>query len=156
MENERGRTPAGRDRLRHWRFALTGCSVLIVFALIVIGVMLFSFYRSPYYRGLILCRTRIKAVGAALQRYSTRNDVYPDHLSDLVPDYLDKTDLHCPADTSPPDTTSYAYVKPAADAPASTVVLECRNHKLRRGMAPAMVRYLKSGEVVLVGPDKAL
>jgi hypothetical protein len=152
LENKRQEESGRRYGPRYWRFWLVGCSVVIVFVLIALAVLLLSFYRTPYYRGLVECKTCIKRVGAALQRYQIKNDAYPDRLTDLVPDYIPRAALHCPADPSPRATISYKYTKQDINAPAEAILLECNHHKLRRTMPPAVIYYLKSGDVILVSP----
>jgi len=135
---------------RHWRPALISCSVFTVFILLILTLVLASFYRSPYYRELAQCRIQIQAVGDALGRYAIKNDAYPEKLTDLVPDYISKERLHCPNDNSSPDTVSFEYTRLSLDAPDKAILLRCHHHKIKKSKFPGVVlHYSKDGTVGL-------
>jgi hypothetical protein len=128
---------------------MIGCMTLIVFLVLVFaGFMVFA-YKNPYYRGMAECMIKMKDVGAALDRYEVSNDVYPDRLQQLVPDYLPQEALHCPADKSSVKSASYIYHKVAVKAPDGAILLECRMHKPRRAEFPSIIYYHKGGSITM-------
>lgn len=140
---------------KQWRPAIVGCLVVIVLLLAGMMLVLFSFYRSPYYRGLAQCRVQIKQVGDALNRYAIKNDRYPVSLSDLVPSYLPAKALHCPSDDSSSENVSYDYARVRIEAPDSVILLTCEHHVLKSRFPGTILHYLKSGEVIVSPPPKS-
>jgi hypothetical protein len=144
-------TSKNRDR---WRPAVIGCSVFVVFIILMLGVMLVSFYRSPYYRGLMGCRSNLKQAGDALGRYYIKNDKYPDRLAELAPEYVSASAFHCPKDSSYSQTISYSYEKVGANAPDDAVMLTCYHHKIHSVFPGVILRYLKGGEITIAPVPK--
>lgn len=144
---------SARGRPSYGRFGLIGCAVAAAFVLIIFSLVLISFYRSPYYRNLAACRMQIERVGAALQRYATKNDTYPASLKDLVPDYIPAKALHCPADEPPSGAVSYIYTKQKIAAADKSILLTCDRHGLAALKTRATLKYLKNGQVVLVNRE---
>ena len=88
----------------------------------------------------------------ALERYRTRYGQYPAKLADLYPTFLeDRSVLHCPADTRAKDVVSYDYYPPAANAPGSTVIVECKRHIILEGQPPLALQLTKDGQVLSQG-----
>lgn len=130
----------------------TGVSCLTLVVLIVIIALWFKaeFASLPSFQQLRVCTENMQEIGGALNRYSIRNQKYPEKLTDLYPDFLEnKSILHCPADPSAQSTVSYEYTPPAAmDAPDSFIVLTCRRHILMKNVPViTIVRLTKGGEI---------
>ena len=51
-------------------------------------------------KGIEKCRENLRQIKLALEKYRAEEDDYPKWLSELVPKYLDKKVLLCPADTT--------------------------------------------------------
>ena len=141
---------------RPWRFALTGCMVLIVFLVVAFAGFLMFAYKSPFYHGIAVCSIQMRNVGAGLDRYATKNDVYPAELDEITPDYIKKSELHCPADKSDRDDVSYVYHRITSDASDDAVVLECKHHKSRRLPGPTVLIYHKNGKVTVAMPKQGV
>ncbi len=79
------------------------------------------------------CRRNLTELGPALTRYHNRNGEYPEKLEQLYPDYLNSQDiLWCPTDKERSGPAGYTYKRPKADAPGSTIALQCHRHKPTR------------------------
>lgn len=68
---------------------------------------------------------RMVDIRGALVRYQLKKGVYPQALTDLVPDFLpDKSELHSPLDpVTDPTHQSFVYTRPAPNAPGSAKIL---------------------------------
>lgn len=130
-----------------WRIGLVGCVVILIFVLIALSAIIFFVGRTPYYRDLVECHSRIQRIGDAVGRYATKNDDYPKSLKDLVPDYIPAAALKCPADKSA-GAVSYIYRIPKPNDPSDFHILECRHHQLRKDIQPGGWAYQKNGQVV--------
>lgn len=130
------------------KFSLTGCSILIAIIIIGLVIALGAISRDQDFKDFTACATRIQSVGAALDRYYTKNDKYPDKLTDLVPDYIKSSELYCPNDK----TKEFTYKKPDVDAPGKTVVLSSSDHKILKGSPLYTIVYLKDGTVTVANP----
>jgi len=94
------------------------------------------------------CKANLEEIGGALERYSRRNGQYPATLDQLYPNFMEKqTTLHCPADPRPGEV-SYDYYPPAMNAPANTLVVECRRHVAFEDQAPWKLQLRKNGEII--------
>jgi hypothetical protein len=114
------------------------CGVLVcLFGVLVVTFMIAA--RRPlgpviakWQNVLFECPSQLQGdtgLQGALQRYRFREGEYPARLLDLYPTYVShRQAFHCPADPSGPETVSYEYRRPAADAPPSTVILVCDHH----------------------------
>lgn len=93
------------------------------------------------------CMPHLGEVSGALSRYKQKKGAYPEKLVDLYPTFLeDKTNLHCPADTSPIDNVSYTYKKPDMKTQSSDIVVSCNRHKILN--TTAVLAVLKNGNIV--------
>ena len=167
MEEDRGSppefVPQTRQKSGCFRAGAITCAILALgfVLLVVVGIVMLA--RNPNTKNLVsnaqvmaTCQQRLTMIGQALKRYEIRHDQYPDHLTDLCPDFLpNKTILTCPADTRDAKTAaadSYTYVKPAPGAPDDTPVVMCNRHVLIPRMPPATLVLRKDGKVVASPP----
>jgi hypothetical protein len=136
---------------------MPGCfkTVGITFAVLTIVLILVMFWvshmvmRVPNLRNYAICIEQSQEIAAALNRFATKNDQYPEKLEELYPRFIEKKSvLHCPLDKSAPDAVSYEYHRPAMDAPDDTVVLICRRHVLFKGQPAVIVATRKDGTPV--------
>ena len=96
------------------------------------------------------CKANLEEIGGALDRYSRRNRQYPASLDLLYPNFLEnQASLHCPSDLKP--GVSYDYYPPAMNAPAKTLVAECRRHPTFENQPPWKLKLYKDGKVVTEG-----
>ena len=167
MEDDRGAlpelVPQARQASGCFRTGAIACLVAalaFVLLVVILGVLLM---RNPRAKSLVgraqvmaTCQQQLTMIGQALKRYEIRHDQYPDHLTDLCPDFLpNKTILKCPSDTRNAQTAaadSYTYVKPAPGAPDDTPVVMCNRHVLIPKMPPATLVLRKDGKVVASPP----
>lgn len=102
---------------------------------------------------ITICEMNLREIGGALDRYSRRNGKYPDNLADLYPNFMEKRAfIHCPSDSRSKDIVSYDYTPPSMDAPASTVVIECKRHIIMKNQPPWTVSLYKDGKVIKKAP----
>jgi len=91
-------------------------------------------------------------IADALERYAKRNGKYPASLEELHPNFLaNKAILHCPADPHPNNTVSYEYYPPAIHAPGTTIVVQCRRHRVFEDQPPLVLSLYKNGQVAKQG-----
>ena len=103
---------------------------------------------------LAKCKSNIEQVGDALGRYAIKNDKYPDDIMSLVPDYIPKSVLRCPADKSKLQKTSYTYIKLNTNAPDDAILLTCEFHKLKSKFPGVILYYRKNGDVTVTPAPK--
>lgn len=92
----------------------------------------------------------MQRVGDALGRYAILNKKYPDQLSELVPEYVPASALHCPKEDSSADQEEFIYSKQSVDARDDAILLICERHRLNSKMPGVVLRYLKKGVVIPV------
>jgi len=143
-----------RRELSVWKLGAMGCGVVVILVIVWMGWLAYRISGTVLYRNLRTCRTQMESIGRAMDRYAASNHAYPESLRELVPDYLVTSKVfHCPADSDPLRLFSYTYRQPDADAPGSTVVLVCRNHRLPNGrIIPLQLR--KDGRFTAISPRR--
>ena len=122
-------------------------------------------------KGLERCRENLKQIKLALEKYRIANaDTYPQWLSELSPEYLDKKVLLCPADTTggkpgvltdgaadPTLPCSYVYeMRPSKKEDQEilrmqegdmTPIVRCEHHRLNLSVA---------GKIYRNGPERTI
>ena len=137
-ENNSVLTTSARDRRSCLKVIGISCLVVaVVFAAFVALVAVVA-GRNPAFRHFYasskavgICQLQMEEIGAALNRYVTKNGDYPPKLEDLYPKFLEKKGLlHCPADRRSKEIVSYLYFRPKVSDPGSKVILKCTHHQL--------------------------
>ncbi len=127
------------SRRNRTAIACVGCVSAVVLGMLA-AILMFAVSTKngtlpePLRQGEIArCSDQMQRLTDALHRYRNKNDVYPQQLQDLWPDFLtDQSILWCPADDARKGPTSYHYIRPSPDAPDSDIVLKCDFHSTAR------------------------
>lgn len=133
------------------------CLVLAIMSAVLVAIIAIVATRNPAVRRLYssgksvgICELQMAEIGAALDRYVTKNGKYPHRLTDLYPKFLENRGLlHCPADPRPKNVVTYVYFQPRISDPGSKIVLMCTHQVSVPGQPPVPVRVLlfKNGRV---------
>jgi hypothetical protein len=104
----------------------------------------------PNLRHLADCVQNEQTIVAALNRYATKYNQYPEKLESLYPRFIeDRKVLHCPSDPRPTDIVSYEYHRPKIDSPDSTVLVTCSRHTPFRNLPSVIVGVRKDGTQIV-------
>ena len=137
-----------------WLVGGITCLTLLIITIGLVYFLYVKFSKTPMFRNtfssatqMAQCMPHLAEASGALTRYKQKKGAYPEKLVDLYPTFLDdKTNLHCPADTSPIDNVSYTYKKPDMKTPSSDIVVSCNRHKILD--TTAVLAILKNGNIV--------
>ena len=145
---------------RWWKAALIAGAVAVGVILAVLFVILLMIARNPSLRRATVeisdCGSRLKTIGAALNRYELRHGAYPEKLEDLCPEYLaSRSVFRCTGDKTTAKTapSSYEYRRPKPEAAGNTIVCVCRRHHLFENQPPLEIMLYKDGRLGWATPE---
>lgn len=161
MDFEQGTSASPRtDMPRQHGCAKTAgisCLVLAILSAVLVAITIIIATKNPVVRQLYssgksvgICELQMVEIGAALQRYVTKNGKYPDRLADLYPKFLENRGLlHCPADRRTKNVVTYVYFQPQTSDSGSKIVLMCTHQVVVPGQPAVPIRVLlfKNGRV---------
>jgi len=147
-------TPRKRSR---WVVPLVILAVVVVAGLTLVAIGVLMALKSSTVQGIVKeapviaeCETRLKTLGAALNRYEVSHGEYPPSLESLYPEYLDsRRPFQCPADHRKLSSgeSSYSYTRPGKRVSDSAVISRCRRHVAGKGLPPFVILLRKDGSV---------
>lgn len=131
------------------------CLTLLIVITVLSYILYTKFAKTPIVSQMSGCMQNLSEISGALSRYDQKNNAYPNNLVDLYPTFLEnKSNLHCPADSSPADAVSYTYKKPDKKSSPIVPVVICDRHKILG--STVLLEIEKNGKIVqyTIPPEK--